>query len=115
MTDTKEKVPRKPGRPKGSVSTVNARQSRLKNVLLRHLEPLAVEAITTTAEVMRDEKSSGAVKLQASKFIIEKIANLIDEAYRKEKDQVEDPVDPSEDESERGAILSFTVVDGKKK
>lgn len=102
------------GRPKGSLSKSSLRQSKLKNILLRHMEPLAVEAITTTSEIMRDKEASPTVRLQASKFIIERIADLIDEAYGKEKDQTVDP-ETDEDEEPKGAVLSFSIVDSTKK
>lgn len=109
----KDGTPKKPsGRPVGSVNVQTLRQSKLKNLLLRHLEPLTVEAITTTAEIMRDEKATPTIRLQASKFIIEKVADLIDQSYRKEKDQESEPTDDV-DESDKGAILSFTVVPKK--
>jgi hypothetical protein len=101
------------GRPTGSQSKASLRQSKLKNILLRHMEPLAVEAITTTSELMRDKDASPTVRLQASKFIIERIADLIDEAYGRERDQVDDPKD-NEDDEPRGAVLSFSIVDQKK-
>ena len=102
------------GRPTGSQSKASLRQIKLKNILLRHMEPLAVEAITTTSEIMRDKEASATVRLQASKFIIERIANLIDESYGKEKDQLDDPKDNEDDDEPRGAVLSFSIVDQKK-
>jgi len=101
-----------PGRPKGSLSRGSLKQQKLKNILLKHMEPYAVEAIETQVKLMRSDESPATVKLQASKFIIEKIGSLINDSYEKEKGQ-EDQEDDRNDEP-TGAILSFTVLDGKK-
>lgn len=105
----------KGGRPTKEQSKTSLRQSKLKTILLRHMEPLAAEAIVTTSEIMRDKDASPTVRLQASKFIIERIADLIDEAYGKERDQVDDPKDNEDDDEPKGAVLSFSIVDSTKK
>lgn len=100
------------GRPRGVLSRASLKQNKLKNILLKHMEPYAVEAIETSVAIMKDKDASATVRLQASKFLIERIGALITEAYAKEKDQANDPVDDEEQES--AAVLSFTVIDNKK-
>jgi len=102
------------GRPAGALSKGSRRQSKLKNTILTPLEPYAVEALETILKVMRNEGAAPAVRLQASKFVIDKIGDLINEVYGKEKDQTEEDV-PDKDEAPTGAILSFQVINNDKK
>lgn len=100
-------------RPKGSTSKVTVRQTKLK-ALLQELQPHFSDAILTAVELMKAENSDGdkievapTVRLQASKLVIEKVVDLMNEAYGVDKqgNQVNRP--NAEDEEGSGEVLDF--------
>ena len=106
----------KGGRPKGVKSTRTPRQRRLSEVLNK-LNPIVAKALAK-AEAILDadlEKSgvSATVQLQAAKLVIDKAIELTNECYKPDTVSGEAPQD-DDGEEETGAVLSFTVVDGKK-
>lgn len=106
----------KGGRPKGVKSTRTPRQRRLSEVLNK-LNPIVAKALAK-AEAILDadlEKSgvSATVQLQAAKLVIDKAIELTNECYKPDV-LPEGSAGVEDDEEEGAAILSFTVVDGKK-
>jgi len=103
----------KMARPKGSTSKVTVRQTKLK-ALLQELQPHFSDAILTAVELMKAENSEGAkievaptVRLQASKLVIEKVVDLMNEAYGVDKqgNQVNRP--NAEDDQDIGEVVEF--------
>ena len=105
------------GRPAGSKSTKSLRQTRLQEVL-KEVNPLLAKALKKAEAILdtdlTSDKVSATVQLQAAKLIIEKAIELRESVYLKEKDQIEDASDDGE-EDQKGAILSFSIVDSTKK
>lgn len=106
----------KGGRPRGVKSTRTPRQKKLAEVLNK-LSPVVAKALAK-AEAILDadlEKSgvSATVQLQAAKLVIDKAIELTNECYKPDTPTGEAPQD-DDGEEETGAVLSFTVVDGKK-
>lgn len=104
------------GRPAGKKSSRTPRQRKLAEVLNK-LSPVVAKALAK-AEAILDadlEKSgvSATVQLQAAKLVIDKAIELTNECYKPDTPTGEAPQD-DDDEEEGAAILSFTVVDGKK-
>jgi len=104
------------GRPAGKKSSRTPRQRRLAEVLNK-LSPVVAKALAK-AEAILDadlEKSgvSATVQLQAAKLVIDKAIELTNECYKPDTASGEAPQD-DDGEEETGAVLSFTVVDGKK-
>ena len=104
------------GRPRGSKSSRTPRQKKLAEVLNK-LSPVVAKALAK-AEAILDadlEKSgvSATVQLQAAKLVIDKAIELTNECYKPDTPTGEAPQD-DDNEEEGAAILSFTVVDGKK-
>ena len=104
------------GRPAGKKSSRTPRQRRLSEVLNK-LNPIVAKALAK-AEAILDadlEKSgvSATVQLQAAKLVIDKAIELTNECYKPDTQTGEAPQD-DDGEEETGAVLSFTVVDGKK-
>ena len=104
------------GRPAGKKSSRTPRQRRLAEVLNK-LNPVVAKALAK-AEAILDadlEKSgvSATVQLQAAKLVIDKAIELTNECYKPDTAPGEAPQD-DDGEEETGAVLSFTVVDGKK-
>lgn len=100
-------------RPKGSTSKVTVRQTKLK-ALLQELQPHFSDAILTAVELMKAENSSGdkievapTVRLQASKLVIEKVVDLMNEAYGVDKqgNQVNRP--NADDDEGPGEVVEF--------
>ena len=98
----------KGGRPRGVKSTRTPRQRRLSEVA----KALAKAEAILDADL---EKSgvSATVQLQAAKLVIDKAIELTNECYKPDTPTGEAPQD-DDGEEETGAVLSFTVVDGKK-
>jgi len=105
----------KGGRPKGVKSTRTPRQRRLSEILNK-LDPLLAKAINKAEAILdadlEESKVSATVQLQAVKLIVDKAIELRNECYKPDTPTGEAPQD--DDEEESAAILSFTVVDGKK-
>ena len=105
------------GRPVGSKSTKSLRQTRLQEVL-KEVNPLLAKALKKAEAILdtdlTSDKVSATVQLQAAKLIIDKSIELRQEVYKKEVDQIEDASDDGEEE-QKGAILSFSIVDSTKK
>jgi hypothetical protein len=105
------------GRPVGAKSTKSLRQTRLQEVL-KEVNPLLAKALKKAEAILdtdlTSDKVSATVQLQAAKLIIEKAIELRQEVYKKEADQIEDASDDGEEE-QKGAILSFSIVDSTKK
>ena len=104
------------GRPAGKKSSRTPRQRKLAEVLNK-LSPVVAKALAK-AEAILDadlEKSgvSATVQLQAAKLVIDKAIELTNECYKPDTASGEAPQD-DDGEEETGAVLSFTVVDGKK-
>ena len=104
------------GRPAGKKSSRTPRQRKLAEVLNK-LNPVVAKALAK-AEAILDadlEKSgvSATVQLQAAKLVIDKAIELTNECYKPDTASGEAPQD-DDGEEETGAVLSFTVVDGKK-
>lgn len=104
------------GRPAGKKSSRTPRQRKLAEVLNK-LSPVVAKALAK-AEAILDadlEKSgvSATVQLQAAKLVIDKAIELTNECYKPDTPTGEAPQD-DDGEEETGAVLSFTVVDGKK-
>lgn len=95
-------------RPKGSTSKVTVRQTKLKSLLME-LQPYFSDAILTAVELMKSDtdKVAPTVKLQASKLVIEKVVDLINEAYGVDKqgNQVNRP--NAEEDEGPGEIVEF--------
>lgn len=105
------------GRPKGSKSTKSLRQTRLQEVL-KEVNPLLAKALKKAEQILdtdlTSDKVSATVQLQAAKLIIDKSIELRQEVYKKEADQLDDPKDnEDDDDSPKGAVLSFSIVDTK--
>jgi len=106
----------KGGRKPGTKSSRTPRQRKLAEVLNK-LSPVVAKALAK-AEAILDadlEKSgvSATVQLQAAKLVIDKAIELTNECYKPDTASGEAPQD-DDGEEETGAVLSFTVVDGKK-
>ena len=105
------------GRPRGVKSTRTPRQRRLSEVLNK-LNPIVAKALAK-AEAILDadlEKSgvSATVQLQAAKLVIDKAIELTNECYKPDVLPEGSTGVEGDEEEETGAVLSFTVVDGKK-
>lgn len=106
--------PQKGGRPKNSKSSRTPRQRKLAEILNK-MDPLLAKAIDKAEQILdadlENSKVSATVQLQAVKLIVDKAIELRNECYKPDTASGEAPQD---DEEETGAVLSFTVVDGKK-
>lgn len=84
------------GRPKGSTSKRSLRQTKQK-VIADLLGPVVAKAIMKASQILDADLSSTTVsattQLQAAKLIIDKAIELNNDVYKKEPDQLEDPVD----------------------
>jgi len=105
----------KGGRKPGTKSSRTPRQRKLAEVLNK-LDPLLAKAINKAEAILdadlEESKVSATVQLQAVKLIVDKAIELRNECYKPDTPTGEAPQD--DDEEESAAILSFTVVDGKK-
>jgi len=105
----------KGGRKPGTKSSRTPRQRRLAEILNK-LDPLLAKAINKAEAILdadlEESKVSATVQLQAVKLIVDKAIELRNECYKPDTASGEAPQD--DDEEESAAILSFTVVDGKK-
>ena|SRR5690606_916733 len=122
MSNTEEKVDKlgrtgasKGGRPAGKKSSRTPRQRKLAEILNK-MDPLLAKAIDKAEQILdadlENSKVSATVQLQAVKLIVDKAIELRNECYKPDAPTGEAPQD--DDEEESAAILSFTVVDGKK-
>jgi len=106
----------KGGRKPGTKSSRTPRQRRLAEILNK-LDPLLAKAINKAEAILdadlEESKVSATVQLQAVKLIVDKAIELRNECYKPDTASGEAPQDDDEEE-ETGAVLSFTVVDGKK-
>ena len=106
----------KGGRPKGVKSTRTPRQRRLSEVLNK-LNPIVAKALAKAEAILDADLEKGGVsatvQLQAAKLVIDKAIELTNECYKPDTASGEAPQD-DDGEEETGAVLSFTVVDGKK-
>ena len=104
------------GRPAGKKSSRTPRQRKLAEVLNK-LSPVVAKALAKAEAILdADLKESGVsatVQLQAAKLVIDKAIELTNECYKPDTASGEAPQD-DDGEEETGAVLSFTVVDGKK-
>ena len=105
----------KGGRKPGTKSSRTPRQRRLAEILNK-LDPLLAKAINKAEAILDADLEKGGVsatvQLQAAKLVIDKAIELTNECYKPDTASGEAPQD--DDEEETGAVLSFTVVDGKK-
>lgn len=120
IAETPDKLGRtgaqKGGRPKNSKSSRTPRQKKLAEILNK-LDPLLAKAINKAEAILdadlEESKVSATVQLQAVKLIVDKAIELRNECYKPDTASGEAPQD-DDGEEETGAVLSFTVVDGKK-
>lgn len=86
----------KGGRTPGAKSAKSLRQRKLKSVL-DYLDPIVAKAVNKASQILDADLSSTTVsattQLQAAKLIIDKAIELNNDVYKKEADQLEDPVD----------------------
>ena len=105
----------KGGRPLNSKSSRTPRQKKLAEILNK-MDPLLAKAISKAEAILdadlENSKVSATVQLQAVKLIVDKAIELRNECYKPDTPTGEAPQD--DDEEESAAILSFTVVDGRK-
>jgi len=105
----------KGGRKPGTKSSRTPRQRKLAEILNK-LDPILAKAINKAEAILdadlENSKVSATVQLQAVKLIVDKAIELRNECYKPDTPTGEAPQD--DDEEEGAAILSFTVVDGKK-
>lgn len=104
------------GRPRGSKSSRTPRQKKLAEILNK-LDPLLAKAINKAEAILdadlEESKVSATVQLQAVKLIVDKAIELRNECYKPDV-LPEGSTGVEDEEEETGAVLSFTVVDGKK-
>ena len=104
------------GRPRGSKTSRTPRQRKLAEILNK-MDPLLAKAICKAEAILdadlENSKVSATVQLQAVKLIVDKAIELRNECYKPDTASGEAPQD-DDGEEETGAVLSFTVVDGKK-
>ena len=104
------------GRPAGKKSSRTPRQRRLAEVLNK-LSPVVAKALAKAEAILDADLEKGGVsatvQLQAAKLVIDKAIELTNECYKPDTASGEAPQD-DDGEEETGAVLSFTVVDGKK-
>ena len=104
------------GRPAGKKSSRTPRQKKLAEVLNK-LNPVVAKALAKAEAILDADLEKGGVsatvQLQAAKLVIDKAIELTNECYKPDTPTGEAPQDDDEEE-EGAAILSFTVVDGKK-
>lgn len=115
MTEkTVTKNPRGAGRPVGSTTNRSLRQTKMKQVL-DIINPLLAKALKKAEDILDaplgSKDVSTTTQLAAVKLIVDKSIELREIVFSKEKDQAKDPDDDEPvDESDKGAILQFTVV-----
>lgn len=101
------------GRPKGSTSKRSLRQTKQK-VIADLLGPVVAKAIMKASQILDADLSSTTVsattQLQAAKLIIDKAIELNNDVYKKEPDQLEDPVDDEPKEPATTQARFSTVV-----
>lgn len=106
----------KGGRKPGTKSSRTPRQRKLAEILNK-LDPILAKAINKAEAILdadlENSKVSATVQLQAVKLIVDKAIELRNECYKPDTPTGEAPQD-DDNEEEGAAILSFTVVDGKK-
>jgi len=106
----------KGGRKPGTKSSRTPRQRRLAEVLNK-LSPVVAKALAKAEAILDADLEKGGVsatvQLQAAKLVIDKAIELTNECYKPDTASGEAPQD-DDNEEEGAAILSFTVVDGKK-
>jgi hypothetical protein len=106
----------KGGRKPGTKSSRTPRQKKLAEVLNK-LNPIVAKALAKAEAILDADLEKGGVsatvQLQAAKLVIDKAIELTNECYKPDTPTGEAPQDDDEEE-EGAAILSFTVVDGKK-
>ena len=106
----------KGGRKPGTKSSRTPRQKKLAEILNK-MDPLLAKAISKAEAILdadlENSKVSATVQLQAVKLIVDKAIELRNECYKPDTASGEAPQD-DDGEEETGAVLSFTVVDGKK-
>ena len=104
------------GRPAGKKSSRTPRQRKLAEVLNK-LNPIVAKALAKAEAILDADLEKGGVsatvQLQAAKLVIDKAIELTNECYKPDTASGEAPQD-DDGEEETGAVLSFTVVDGKK-
>ena len=120
MTEKTAKEPiRKAGRPVGSTTNRSLRQTKMKQVL-DIINPLLTKALKKAEDILDaplgSKDVSTTTQLAAVKLIVDKSIELREIVFSKEKDQAKDPDDDEPvDESDKGAILLFTVPKDDKK
>lgn len=86
----------KGGRTPGAKSAKSLRQRKLKSVL-DYLDPIVAKAVNKASQILDADLTSTSVsattQLQAAKLIIDKAIELNNDVYKKEADQLDDPVD----------------------
>ncbi len=104
----------KGGRTPGAKSAKSLRQRKLKSVL-DYLDPIVAKAVNKASQILDADLSSTTVsattQLQAAKLIIDKAIELNNDVYKKEPDQLEDPVDDEPKEVvQPHAVFSTKVI-----